>query len=111
MFFLKQKSMVNLHAAPSLSMQNCRGRHVKGLLRVFVSHSFDPLQHPLGDGQFTRTKKSTGSMFHIFTMSSGNSGDHEAEKDCAVRLGIAAGQAKMAEHLSTILQRSVIGPD
>lgn len=44
-------------------------------------------------------------------MSSGNSGDHEAEKDCAVRLGIAAGQAKMAEHLSTILQRSVIGPD
>ncbi|CAK9083088.1 Hypothetical protein SCF082_LOCUS39456, partial [Durusdinium trenchii] len=38
-------------------------------------------------------------------------GDHEAEKDCAVRLGIAAGQAKMAEHLSTILQRSVIGPD
>eukprot|EP00913_Durusdinium_trenchii_P022095 g20763.t1 len=32
-----------------------------------------------------------------------------AEKDCAVRLGIAAGQAKMAEHLSTILQRSVIG--
>ncbi|CAJ1360873.1 unnamed protein product [Effrenium voratum] len=38
-------------------------------------------------------------------------GDHEAEKDCAVRLGIAAGQAKMAEHLSNILQRSVIGSD
>ena len=38
-------------------------------------------------------------------------GDREAEKDCAVRLGIAAGQAKMAEHLSNILQRSVIGPD
>eukprot|EP00933_Yihiella_yeosuensis_P040203 TRINITY_DN34442_c0_g1_i1.p1 TRINITY_DN34442_c0_g1~~TRINITY_DN34442_c0_g1_i1.p1 ORF type:complete len:469 (+),score=90.31 TRINITY_DN34442_c0_g1_i1:37-1407(+) len=35
-------------------------------------------------------------------------GDREAEKDCAVRLGIAAGQARMAEHLSTILQNSVI---
>jgi len=34
-------------------------------------------------------------------------GDHEAEKDCAVRLGIAAGQAKMAEHISGILQKSV----
>mmetsp|Transcript_75142 Transcript_75142/g.163932 ORF Transcript_75142/g.163932 Transcript_75142/m.163932 type:complete len:472 (+) Transcript_75142:39-1454(+) len=35
-------------------------------------------------------------------------GDREAEKDCTVRLGIAAGQAKMADHLSGILQRSVI---
>jgi len=35
-------------------------------------------------------------------------GDNEAEKDCSVRLGIAAGQAKMAEHLSGILQRSVL---
>lgn len=34
-------------------------------------------------------------------------GDHEAEKDCSVRLGIAAGQAKMAEHISYILQQSV----
>merc|ERR1711862_942564 len=31
-------------------------------------------------------------------------GDTEAEKDCSVRLGIAAGQAKMAEHMSAILQ-------
>jgi len=35
-------------------------------------------------------------------------GDLQAEKDCSVRLGIAAGQAKMAEHLSNILQASVI---
>lgn len=35
-------------------------------------------------------------------------GDNEAEKDCSVRLGIAAGQARMAEHLSTILQNSVV---
>lgn len=34
-------------------------------------------------------------------------GDMEAEKDCSVRLGIAAGQARMAEHLSNILQSSV----
>jgi tetratricopeptide (TPR) repeat protein len=34
-------------------------------------------------------------------------GDHEAEKDCSVRLGIAAGQAKMAEHIGHILQQSV----
>jgi tetratricopeptide (TPR) repeat protein len=34
-------------------------------------------------------------------------GDREAEKDCSVRLGIAAGQAKMAEHIGNILQRSV----
>jgi len=36
-------------------------------------------------------------------------GDREAEKDCCVRLGIAAGQAKMAEHLSGILHKSVVG--
>lgn len=35
------------------------------------------------------------------------SGDRESEKDCSVRLGIAAGQAKMAEHISQILQQSV----
>lgn len=35
-------------------------------------------------------------------------GDREAEKDCSVRLGIAAGQAKMADHLSSILQQSVL---
>jgi len=35
-------------------------------------------------------------------------GDREAEKDCTVRLGIATGQAKMAEHLSNILQQSVV---
>jgi tetratricopeptide (TPR) repeat protein len=35
-------------------------------------------------------------------------GDREAEKDCSVRLGIAAGQAKMADHISTILQSSVM---
>jgi len=35
-------------------------------------------------------------------------GDREAEKDCSVRLGIATGQAKMAEHLSNILQQSVV---
>lgn len=35
-------------------------------------------------------------------------GDHEAEQECSVRLGIAAGQAKMAEHLSSILQQSVV---
>jgi len=35
-------------------------------------------------------------------------GDLEAEKECAVRLGIATGQAKMAEHLSGILQRAVV---
>jgi len=34
-------------------------------------------------------------------------GDREAEKDCSVRLGIAAGQAKMAEHIGNILQQSV----
>lgn len=38
-----------------------------------------------------------------------NQGDLEAEKECAVRLGIATGQAKMAEHLSGILQRAVVG--
>lgn len=38
-------------------------------------------------------------------------GDHEAEKDCSVRLGIATGQAKMAEHLSNILQQSVVRRD
>ncbi|CAE7546158.1 unnamed protein product [Symbiodinium natans] len=38
-------------------------------------------------------------------------GDHEAEKDCSVRLGIAAGQAKMADHLSSILQKSMLGVD
>jgi len=36
-----------------------------------------------------------------------STGDHEAEKDCSVRLGIAAGQAKMAEHIGNILQQSV----
>lgn len=36
-------------------------------------------------------------------------GDREAEMDCSVRLGIATGQAKMAEHLSNILQQSVVG--
>lgn len=35
-------------------------------------------------------------------------GDREAEKDCSVRLGIAAGQARMAEHISGILQQSVV---
>lgn len=35
-------------------------------------------------------------------------GDKDAEKDCSVRLGIATGQAKMAEHMSAILQRSVV---
>eukprot|EP00931_Biecheleriopsis_adriatica_P101853 TRINITY_DN76918_c0_g1_i1.p1 TRINITY_DN76918_c0_g1~~TRINITY_DN76918_c0_g1_i1.p1 ORF type:complete len:465 (+),score=84.45 TRINITY_DN76918_c0_g1_i1:33-1427(+) len=35
-------------------------------------------------------------------------GDHQAEKDCSVRLGIAAGQARMSEHLGKILQNSVI---
>eukprot|EP00929_Paragymnodinium_shiwhaense_P013656 TRINITY_DN121500_c0_g1_i1.p1 TRINITY_DN121500_c0_g1~~TRINITY_DN121500_c0_g1_i1.p1 ORF type:complete len:477 (+),score=119.17 TRINITY_DN121500_c0_g1_i1:127-1557(+) len=35
-------------------------------------------------------------------------GDLEAQKECAVRLGIATGQAKMAEHLSGILQRAVV---
>jgi len=35
-------------------------------------------------------------------------GDVRTEKDCAVRLGIATGQAKMAEHLSDILQRAVV---
>jgi tetratricopeptide (TPR) repeat protein len=34
-------------------------------------------------------------------------GDREAEKDCSVRLGIAAGQAKMADHISAILEKSV----
>jgi len=38
-------------------------------------------------------------------------GDREAEKDCSVRLGIATGQAKMAEHLSNILKQSVIGKE
>mmetsp|Transcript_25723 Transcript_25723/g.80169 ORF Transcript_25723/g.80169 Transcript_25723/m.80169 type:complete len:425 (-) Transcript_25723:163-1437(-) len=38
-------------------------------------------------------------------------GDREAEKDCSVRLGIATGQAKMAEHLSNILQQSVVRRD
>eukprot|EP00930_Biecheleria_cincta_P103130 TRINITY_DN95059_c0_g1_i1.p1 TRINITY_DN95059_c0_g1~~TRINITY_DN95059_c0_g1_i1.p1 ORF type:complete len:482 (+),score=72.48 TRINITY_DN95059_c0_g1_i1:110-1555(+) len=36
-------------------------------------------------------------------------GDRQAEKDCSVRLGIAAGQAKMNEHLSAILKKSVVG--
>lgn len=36
-------------------------------------------------------------------------GDRQAEKDCSVRLGIAAGQAKMDDHLSTILKNSVVG--
>lgn len=36
-------------------------------------------------------------------------GDGEAETDCSVRLGIAAGQARMAEHISSILQDSLIG--
>ncbi|CAE8642969.1 unnamed protein product [Polarella glacialis] len=36
-------------------------------------------------------------------------GDRQAEKDCSVRLGIAAGQARMAEHLSKVLQNSVVG--
>eukprot|EP00439_Symbiodinium_sp_Y106_P028561 s3927_g3.t1 len=36
-------------------------------------------------------------------------GDQEAEKDCSVRLGIAAGQAKMADHISSILQTSMLG--
>eukprot|EP00927_Polykrikos_kofoidii_P054408 TRINITY_DN48824_c0_g1_i1.p1 TRINITY_DN48824_c0_g1~~TRINITY_DN48824_c0_g1_i1.p1 ORF type:complete len:576 (+),score=89.72 TRINITY_DN48824_c0_g1_i1:36-1730(+) len=35
-------------------------------------------------------------------------GDHEAEKECSVRLGVVAGQAKMSEHLGHILQKSVI---
>lgn len=34
-------------------------------------------------------------------------GDRESEKDCSVRLGIAVGQAKMAEHIGNILQQSV----
>mmetsp|Transcript_41238 Transcript_41238/g.94877 ORF Transcript_41238/g.94877 Transcript_41238/m.94877 type:complete len:448 (-) Transcript_41238:3-1346(-) len=34
-------------------------------------------------------------------------GDREAEKDCSVRIGIAAGHAKMAEHVSSILSSSV----
>jgi len=33
-------------------------------------------------------------------------GDTEAEKDCSVRIGIAAGHAKMAEHVSSILSSS-----
>merc|ERR1712151_1259133 len=32
-------------------------------------------------------------------------GDDETVKDCSVRLGIAAGQAKMSQHLSNILQQ------
>lgn len=36
-------------------------------------------------------------------------GDQEAEKDCSVRLGIAAGQAKVADHISSILQTSMLG--
>lgn len=32
-------------------------------------------------------------------------GDREAEKDCSVRLGIAAGQARMDEHLNGLLQQ------
>merc|ERR1712187_151087 len=35
-------------------------------------------------------------------------GDHALEKDCSVRLGIATGQAKMAQHLSDILQRAIV---
>merc|ERR1712187_27290 len=35
-------------------------------------------------------------------------GDREIEKDCCVRLGIAAGQKGMAKHLSSILQKSVV---
>jgi len=35
-------------------------------------------------------------------------GDREAEKDCSVRLGIAAGQARMADHLSSVLEQSVL---
>lgn len=32
-------------------------------------------------------------------------GDQEAEKDCSVRIGIAAGQARMEKHLSSILKQ------
>jgi len=35
-------------------------------------------------------------------------GDKDAEKACRVQLGIAAGQAKMAEHMNSILQRSIV---
>lgn len=35
-------------------------------------------------------------------------GDAEVEKDCSVRLGIAAGQSKMSEHIGAILQQSVV---
>merc|ERR1711972_546033 len=38
-------------------------------------------------------------------------GDRETEKDCSVRLGIAAGQKGMAKHLSNILQNSVVQHD
>jgi len=35
-------------------------------------------------------------------------GDREAEKACRVQLGIASGQAKMAEHMNNILQQSIV---
>lgn len=35
-------------------------------------------------------------------------GDLQSEKDISVRLGIVAGQARMAEHLTTIVQNSVV---
>merc|ERR1719221_1664373 len=48
------------------------------------------------------------SYFHQAIECAREQGDAEAEKDCSVRLGIAAGQARMAEHLSSILQQSVV---
>lgn len=35
-------------------------------------------------------------------------GDHEFEENCSVRLGVVVGQAKMAEHITDILQKSVV---
>jgi len=36
-----------------------------------------------------------------------NEGDRGAEKACRVHLGIAAGQARMAEHMNEILENSL----
>lgn len=48
------------------------------------------------------------SYFHQAMDCARAQGDREAEKDCSVRLGIAAGQARMAEHITSILQQSVV---